>query len=233
VAVAVLLAAARPALRELLRELLEQPQVGAAVGAIALRRPVEPAGQHAHSYRKVTTLPRCGPAALRAQHNVVSLDGPEHFPTVYAMTVTQYPSAADDQGPGSGVHVRTSGQGTQWHQAANVRPARRDSSIWAQALRRLVASSRSPRTRSSPTSSPTARSSSTASRWVTPGGGPPDPLGAASPVARAATRGLGGGQAAAGEQGEPVAVGGQVDQGVEAGQQPAVVGRHGRSSGCG
>jgi hypothetical protein len=124
VAVAVLLAAARPALRELLRELLEQPQVGAAVGAIALRRPVEPADQHAHSYRKVTTPHRCGPAALRAQHNVVSPDGPEHLPTVYAMTVTQHPSAADDQGPGSGVHVRTSGQGTQWHQVVNVSAGR-------------------------------------------------------------------------------------------------------------
>jgi hypothetical protein len=86
VAVDIALVATRPALRELLGELLEQPQVGAAVGAVARGRPVEPADQHAHSYRKVTTPHRCGPAALRAQHNVVSPDGSEHFPTVYAMT---------------------------------------------------------------------------------------------------------------------------------------------------
>jgi hypothetical protein len=39
--------------------------------------------------------------------------------------------------------------------------------------------------------------------------------------------GLGGGQAAAGEQGEPMTVGGQLDQGVQAGQQPAVREWHG------
>jgi DNA-binding response OmpR family regulator len=50
---------------ELLGELLEQPHVGAAVGAVALRRPVEPTGQHAHGYRKATTAPRPGPAVLR------------------------------------------------------------------------------------------------------------------------------------------------------------------------
>jgi hypothetical protein len=41
--------------------------------------------------------------------------------------------------------------------------------------------------------------------------------------------GLGGGQAAVGEQGEPVAVGGKFDQGVEAGEQPTVRGWHGGS----
>ena len=46
-------------------------------------------------------------------------------------------------------------------------PGGRVSSIWLQARRRLVASSRSPRTRSSPTPSATARSNSTASRCVT------------------------------------------------------------------
>jgi hypothetical protein len=61
------LASTHPALRELLGELLEQPQVGAPVGAMGRGCPVEPAGQHAHSYRKVTTLPgavqqRCGPS---------------------------------------------------------------------------------------------------------------------------------------------------------------------------
>jgi hypothetical protein len=49
--------------------------------------------------------------------------------------------------------------------------------------------------------------------------------------------GLGRGQAAVGEQGEPVAVGGELDQGVEAGEQPAVVGavwgRHGVPPGDG
>jgi hypothetical protein len=41
--------------------------------------------------------------------------------------------------------------------------------------------------------------------------------------------GLGGGQSAVGEQGEPVAVGNQCDQGVDAGQQPAMCGWHGGS----
>jgi hypothetical protein len=49
--------------------------------------------------------------------------------------------------------------------------------------------------------------------------------------------GLGRGQAAVGEQGEPMAVGGELDQGIEAGEQSAVVGavwgRHGVPPGDG
>jgi hypothetical protein len=53
----------------------------------------------------------------------------------------------------------------------------------------------------------------------------------ASPAARGGA-GLGGGQAAVGEQGEPVAVGDERDQGVHAGEQPAVLGWHGGSFGA-
>jgi hypothetical protein len=60
-----------------------------------------------------------------------------------------------------------------------------------------------------------------------PAGAPGEPGGAGGDA------GLGGGQAAVGEQGEPVAVGDERDQGVQAGQQPAVGGWHGGPFGFG
>jgi hypothetical protein len=51
--------------------------------------------------------------------------------------------------------------------------------------------------------------------------------GRADPGGAGGDPGLGGGQAAAGEQGEPVAVGGELDQGVDSGEQPEVSGWHG------
>ena len=55
--------------------------------------------------------------------------------------------------------------------------------------------------------------------------GPPAPPGS-EPGGPDGDPGLGGGQSAVGEQGEPVAVGNQCDQGVDAGQQPAMCGWH-------
>jgi hypothetical protein len=56
------------------------------------------------------------------------------------------------------------------------------------------------------------------------------PLGAAGePGGARGDAGLGGGQPAVGQQGEPVTVGGNGDQGVEAGEQPAIGGWHGGS----
>jgi hypothetical protein len=66
-----------------------------------------------------------------------------------------------------------------------------------------VASSRSPRTRSSPTPSATARSSSTASRWVTPAARAVGSRGAASPAARAATRASAAARRPAGRRASP------------------------------
>src|SRR4029453_7920072 len=63
-----------------------------------------------------------------------------------------------------------------------------------------------------------------------PARGPSAPAGGAGEAGGASgDPGLGGGQAAVGEQGEPVAFGDELHQGVEAGEQPAGRGRPGGS----
>ena len=130
--------------------------------------------------------------------------------------------------------TRTSTPGPPWRNTGQgtVAPGGVDeagpqaSSIWAR-RRRLVAPGgrRGPAAGRRPRRPPAAAPPRRAGPWRTRGWWSP---GRADPGGAGGDPGLGGGQAAAGEQGEPVAVGGELDQGVEGRQSE--VGWHGRSS---